>query len=695
VQEVINYVKHIVSQWEKITLQWHPTVVQSFDPESIETLQSRAPLVSTQDHDYIVRAFKQRKILTQLTDARLREAVKTEVCRQGPILTLATFATDLRQVKTWVHDPLTAVLGKMRRPQDTLREKVCKMFGEDFDVFSHTPGLNIRSTIPKTAFVESCYQRFFLDALRARRGKFSINRDQLCQLAKCEFIRLQCHGLSSDPSNVDGNEGNIVIATSDDTLPSDSDWQDIDVEKRHGFLLFDAAAARSLLNIDRIHEKHPRGSPISKAFMGKYIARIFLFDSTVSPEASPVSPMSPRLSLNPVDKFLKRLPFGNRDSVSVFTADGCDSVFGTLSDMSDLPDIDTNSVLWRRPHVQMVTARSEAASMTSSQTSLVELEETLDETKKRPRVVPWGDTNNRESGHLPTTRKRQRSVSARYGLSPEIYQSVEDWVGRPLVLQHSPQVPSIAPSISEETYHDGVQGCETRETEARPVVRGSFDTRSMDSPSMYSPNTDRCSVTTQVRSPEYRRSSGRAEAYTNLLREHNPFSSDRAAVQQAEAEPMATSKSKAISQEYTRVGIQSQLSTASQNQTSKSRAGTSGQISVHVQATRDSTASIQLYNDKFSTTESQCISYRLIANRNISYCAPSDACSIERFVRSQKSIDPHSTFSCFLDGKNITIAPYYKEIQIAIGKYGLDTIYVGSNLLGSTDSQKARRPPSR
>jgi hypothetical protein len=686
VQEVINYVNHIVIQWTKITLQWNPIVVQFFDPESISVLQSRAPLLSTQDHDYIVRVFKYGKILTHLTDRGLREAVETEVCRQGPILTLATFAKDLRVAKTRVHDPLLVVLGTMRRSEnDTLRKTVSKIFEEDFEVFSHSRDRSVHSGIHKTAFVESCYLRLFLDALRIKGTKGSITRRHLSELAECEFNRLLCDSTSSLPSYVNGNGSDIVVATSDDTLLSDSGWQDIDVERRHGNPLFKDVAATTLLNSDRIHEKHPHGVPISEAFMGKYIARVFLFGSTCGPEACPVPSRSPRLSLNTVDEFLNRLPFGGRDSASV-TVDDYDSVLDTSSHMPDRSAIDTESVFWRHPHVQMATARSKAASMIGSETSLVEQEKTSNETRKRSCAVPEGDNSEvRKPGHLHTPKKCRRSLS-----------SVEDWVPYPtsLVLQQGYQVPSIAPSIVEETYRDVVEWCGTRQAESCVVVEKSPDTRSMYSPSMYS--LDRCSsLASQVLSPEYRRSSGQEKAYTSLLWNHNPFSSDGASVRQAEAKPMTFSKSKDISTEYSRAGMQNQSPTASLNQSGKSHAGAHSDVDVDPQAPGDSTASAQPHDDKSSKTGSQFISYRSSLRPNISYRAPSDARSIELFVQSQRRIDPLSTFWYLLNGKNKRYALDHKQLQTAIRKYRLETIYVVSERLGSTEPQQVPWPQPR
>jgi hypothetical protein len=688
VQEVINYIKHIVSQWTKITLQWDPIVVRSFDPESISMLQSRAPFLSTQDHDYIVHVFKHGKILTHLTDKRLREAVETEVCRQGPILTLATFAKDLREVKTRVHGPLIVVLGTMRRESprnDTLRKKVSEIFEEEFEVFIHSRNRNVCSTIHKTAFVQGCYQRLFLDALRTRGTKGSVTRGQLSKLAESEFNRLQCDGIGSVPGYVNGNGGSSVIVASDGTLLSDSGWQDVDVERRHGNLLFKDAAATTLLYSERMHEKHPRRCPISKAFMANYIARIFLFGGTRSPEACPVPPRSPQLSLNTIDGFLSRLPFGSRDSASVYTFDDCDSASSYVSEIGD-----TASVRWRRPNVQMATASSKAASMIGSETSCVELEKTLNETKKRSRAVPRGGTPaDREPGHLSTPKKHRHSLSSPLGSSPNIHQSVENWVRYPtrLVIQQGYQVPSLAPSIIEETYRDEVERYETPKTEPCAVVRISPNTRSMYSPSIYS--LDGCSLVSRVRSPEYRRSSDPAETYESLLWNQNPFSSDRTGVPQAEAKRMVNSESNGISTEYNRVDIHDQSPTVSLNQTRKSVAGTYPKIHVGPQAARDSTASAQLHVNKSVKTGSQYISYRSILKPNISYRAPSDPHSIKLFVQSQRSVDPMSTFWYTLNGNDKICAlsneQNHEQLQTVIEKYRLDTIYVNSVELGSTD----------
>jgi hypothetical protein len=652
VQEETNYLRHIISQWREITLQWDPTVVQSFDPESISMLQSRAPLLSVQDHDYIVRKFERGKILTQLTDHRLREAVENKVCRQGPIMTLATFAKDLRVVTTRVHDPLTAVLGTMRRPRndrplndrprnDTLRKKVSKIFEEEFEALLQLYELNVPLTISKAAFVEICYQHFFLDALRARRSKSSINRDELSQLAVSEFNRLQRDGIVPGWSNVNGNDGDIVIATSDGTLQTDSGWQDIEVERRHGNLLFKAATAASLLYSDRIHEEHPYGSPISQAFMAKHVARIFLFGTTLSPEAFPVPPRSPRLSLNPVDELLNRLPFRNRDSASIHTLDNYD----ILSLSSYMPtEVDTQSVLRRRPYRQMAIASSKAASIVDWEISPVELENASEGVRKRSRAIFRENTpEDRESGHLSTRKKIRRSLDSPHASPPR---SVEHWVSyqRSSVPQQGYQVASIAPSIVEENSPGEVLWFGTRKTQSSAMVQKSPNARSMNSPSMYSP--DRRSLVSQVRSPEYGHSSGPAEAYRNLLRDHNPFLDSRApSAQHAEVKHMAAHELNHIPFEYDRI-----------------------------------------HGGEPKKMGSRYIVYRSSQRPNMSYCALSDAQSTEAFVKRQKSIDPRSKFTYLLDGVTREFADNYEQLQLAIEKYNLDTVYVDSVLLGSTDS---------
>ncbi|KAF1952094.1 hypothetical protein CC80DRAFT_552846 [Byssothecium circinans] len=109
-QEAINYVQEMVTQWREITLQWHPTVVKSVDPDSIRMLQSRAPQLSKGDRDYVLDTFGRGQILPGLIDSGLRQAVKKAVCQQGPILTMTTFAKDVRLLSSRVHHALAELL---------------------------------------------------------------------------------------------------------------------------------------------------------------------------------------------------------------------------------------------------------------------------------------------------------------------------------------------------------------------------------------------------------------------------------------------------------------------------------------------------------------------------------------------------------------------------------------------------------
>jgi hypothetical protein len=54
-------------------------------------------------------------------------------------------------------------------------------------------------------------------------------------------------------------------------------------------------------------------------------------------------------------------------------------------------------------------------------------------------------------------------------------------------------------------------------------------------------------------------------------------------------------------------------------------------------------------------------------------------------MQSQKRIDPRSTFWYLLERKDKKYAPTSQHLYHAIDKYGLDTVFVDSKQLGSTE----------
>ncbi|KAJ4330608.1 hypothetical protein N0V95_010026, partial [Ascochyta clinopodiicola] len=363
-QEAINYIQGIASQWREITLQWNDTVVQSIDPESITMLQSLAPRLSNSDRDYVVSTFERRQMLPRLTDKKLRDAVKAAVCRQGPILTLATFAEDVRLLLSRVHKALTPVLGGMRRARhDTLRKRVKMILEKEFDLLSQAEKLPIASTVQKEMFLDRCYQHVFLHAIRAAHPKGVVSTTQLKNLVRQEMDsqpRMEGVANMHTPEDV---EDEIAVKAPAAASPSYPTREDTDMSKGHGVQLFKRATAGSLLYYDLIHTRHPPGLSFSQSSMAKHIVRMFLFGRGTEFETGALSLGSPTVSLDPINAMLKSLPFRSRAPDSVCTVDDRESVSGVSSQAASESELDAASVLWRRPHIQTASVRSQAGSI--------------------------------------------------------------------------------------------------------------------------------------------------------------------------------------------------------------------------------------------------------------------------------------------------------------------------------------------
>ncbi|OAL42510.1 hypothetical protein IQ07DRAFT_650909 [Pyrenochaeta sp. DS3sAY3a] len=107
-------------------------------------------------------------------------------------------------------------------------------------------------------------------------------------------------------------------------------------------------------------------------------------------------------------------------------------------------------------------------------------------------------------------------------------------------------------------------------------------------------------------------------------------------------------------------------------------------------AARDSTAIIQKEADRPVKSGPRSILYKSSLKPGMFYRAPVDARSTERFVQSQKRIDPLSRFGYKIqDNDTMRYAATYEQLYQAIVRYGLNTVFVISERLGSTEHPTA------
>ncbi|KAH8710277.1 hypothetical protein GQ44DRAFT_776643 [Phaeosphaeriaceae sp. PMI808] len=676
IEEAINYVQDIVSQWEEITLQWHPTVVGSVDPDSIQMLQSRAPRLSKSDHDYVVGAFEQGGMLPQLTDSALREAVKLAVCRQGPILTLKTFTKDVRLLLSRVHRALATVLGDMsRRRGDTLRKRVHRILEQEFDDLYHSDELCISATVQKEGLVERCYQHVFLHTIRTELPEGSISTKQLRRLVKREFDCLYTNSENHSVSNPPEDEDDIAIVAPTVISPTYPSFEDIDAERRHGIFIFKSEKVAGLLYRDQIH-KHEL--PISESFMAKYIVRVFLSGSRTNFEAIP-SPITPIASIVATRGMVQSLPFLNKDYISCGTADGHESISGLASLATNESELDVASVLWRRPHILTADVSSEAASMVGWGTSSLDRTDSPECVGKRPLFVSAVDaTQDGHLGYPSTPSKRPRSLKLSDHLARSIH-PVED------------ALPKCTSQIPRQDFFNTLSASSTRSARLSRVDRwrgnldvgwsevdqNSPDTIDMNGSSIYSPS--RRSLASQVMSSDRGCSSNSMKAYTELLRHHNPFASDTTtAVHELELNQNGSSA------EYMQDISQPQKDSLPHNQIGRLVAD-SNQLGARPISKVTTISGLT----KNPVSRPRHIVYKSSVRDDIVYRAPADAGSTERFVESQKIIDPLSTFWYKLKNQDNKCATSHDQLYHAICKYGLETVFVKSKQLGSTDHSSA------
>jgi hypothetical protein len=101
----------MVSQWRVILLNFNPQVIEAADAATIEFLESRAPAVSSDDRNFLAQRFKSGSLFPLVGDPKMRRAIETATYRQGPILTMRTFANHIRVLGTRIFTPLHPLLG--------------------------------------------------------------------------------------------------------------------------------------------------------------------------------------------------------------------------------------------------------------------------------------------------------------------------------------------------------------------------------------------------------------------------------------------------------------------------------------------------------------------------------------------------------------------------------------------------------
>ncbi|KAL5417046.1 hypothetical protein PMIN04_007920 [Paraphaeosphaeria minitans] len=639
IEEAVNYLQHIVSQWKDITLQWHPEVVHTLDPDSIERLQSRAPLLSRGDRGYIGHAFGRGNIFPRLTNTALRESVMKAVCRQGPILTLATFAKDLRALQSRVIPPLASLLRGMRRAQyDTLRKRIQSVFRKEFDVL------------------------------------FESGETQLSRVARQVFNGLLVDNQNHDSCNLSEDGDDIATRTPASVLPSYPDIVDVDVSKRHGVALSKSQAAAVCLYGDQVLEGQFPEPPISQSFMAKHIVCIFLFGGAKEFGACPSSSISSTMSSSSMEALLVGLPFLDRDSIS-FCTDDYASVSEQSSSMVNESELDRGSVSWRRPlvHGQASMASSKAASVLSADTSPVTMTPSSRARKRPASIFPASAIKDRKStqAHAFARRSRSRDPSF-HRTSPSVRpKGLRSPDRTPQVRPSGFSVASSIPSMHGTVFGEAGQWYGTPEAGSPAAEQYSPSTLVTSHSSAYSP--DRCSSVSNVMDLGLTRTFDAVEAYVGLLDHRNPFSSD---------------------------GSTTVLDTGSEDYQYASQPPTEWPVSDQAGERTDDSLPLEHTMPRANEKDRaitrpgtartadplHTVLYALKHKPHVFYNATADARATERFVQRQKDLDPLCTFCYEVDG-TVKYATGY-QLHHAIKTYQLSIVRVISNRLGNTDRLK-------
>ncbi|KAH7061032.1 hypothetical protein BKA63DRAFT_528546 [Paraphoma chrysanthemicola] len=303
-EEFSNYLNYMQSQWRDILLGFDPRVTSATDTETILMLQSRAPAVSHEDRSFLAKRFEERLLFPRLTDQALRRQVEVAVYRQGPILTVKTFACDIKILRARILAPLKEALGPMRASQNrTVRNKLLDYFRDRY--IDHVP-MAIGVCAAKERYAVRCFERLFLRLMQTATRTLSLHEDDVRAFARQEFLELNRNDLTASPTSRD-------------------DYVDLPVEKRHGVRLYKRIADAGWVLSDIIREPYPPDSPVSEYFMCKYITSLFLLGKTPPlnssmPPAATIATSLPMTAAAP-----SRLPFHSSNSPCTQSLSTCSS----------------------------------------------------------------------------------------------------------------------------------------------------------------------------------------------------------------------------------------------------------------------------------------------------------------------------------------------------------------------------------
>jgi len=299
-KEAENYIWAIVDQWRNITLQWDSTILQCVDFEFVNMLQSRAPSFSEEDLEFIKKEFAKGYILP-LKDSELRGRVESVICCQGPILTLNTFAQDVRLLPVSVRQPLNGLLPKMKKDKgDTLRTRICEIIETEFDEISDKNNLPRATNGQRQEFIRRCYYHVFLHTIRTKKYKCedaitkkSISNNSITEAHIKNLVEeeLKLRGIADRGplQNLTTNESVISTQTSADSVLE----TEADVKRRHGHLLFQDPVTRKHLYYDRINDSRVSNLILTPSSMAMHIMRVFLLGRRVTERVMTPSPGLP------------------------------------------------------------------------------------------------------------------------------------------------------------------------------------------------------------------------------------------------------------------------------------------------------------------------------------------------------------------------------------------------------------------
>jgi hypothetical protein len=285
----------MLSQWREILLDFDPRVTVAIDAKTILELQSRAPAISRKDRLFLATGFEQRVLFPGLRNQALRAAVESAVYRQGPILTVHTFARDVKIIRARILQPLKRALGPKRAGQNrTVRSKLLQCFKDHY--IENVPTA-IGVCAERDRYAHRCFERLFLQLMQSATRTLSMSEADVRSVARQEFSKINRNSCTVSPiSREDGVE--------------------ISVENRHGRKLFERVEEVDWLLSDVIRDPDPACGEVTDYFMVKYIASLFLF-GTPPPRNASLSPTELIAeSSSTVANAASRLPFESSNSPS-------------------------------------------------------------------------------------------------------------------------------------------------------------------------------------------------------------------------------------------------------------------------------------------------------------------------------------------------------------------------------------------